>query len=78
MTTLYLATDQDGQMFAHRNRPAGRDVKTVEIDQDFGTALFYGEEFLSGDTFISPLQSELVLWANGRGPVEISIITAGN
>ena len=74
MTTLYLQADQDGRMLAHLN-PPWESVKTVEIHKDFGTILFYGKEFTGDDTFLTPSPNELVLWADGRGPVEINVIT---
>ena len=68
MTTLYLRKTQNGQTQAHRNPPG----KSVEINKDFGSYLFYGKEFTGDDTFVSPSPSELVLWTDGRGPVEIN------
>ncbi len=70
MTTLYLKTNEDGQVQAHRHPPG----KIIKINEDFGRVLFYGQEFTGDDTFVSPSLHELILWADGRGPVEINII----
>ncbi len=74
MTTVYLETDQDGAMLVHRNQPR-KSVKTIEINELFGNVLFYGKEFIGDDTFASNSRVELVIWADGRGPVEINIIS---
>ena len=53
-------------------------VTDAETDEDPGTVLFYGTEFTGDDTFVSPSPYELVLWADGRGPVEITYRTISN
>ena len=75
MTILYLEQDQDGPVQAHRNPPVGKTVVIVEIEESFNSTVVYGKVLFTGDdTFLSPSQGELVLWADGRGPVEINII----
>jgi len=76
MTTLYLDAGDEGPMLLHRNPPweSFETIEIIEINEDFGNVLFYGQEFTGDDTFISPSPNELVIWANGRGPVEINVI----